>query len=253
MPTCSTNAAVTGWPGKNCLMTSGRRSPAISGRSTVLLKTFDLDSAIAKDTVDDPTVQRLLTIAGVNAIVASGIIAAIGDISRFGEPQKLVSYFGLNPRVRQSGLGLAQHGRISKHGRSHATCSPGGGGLGGGKGARSVAGILSEDRQQARPPGRSGCNRPQADGADLAFADKGTGLPMAPPFCCCGQAASARLEGRRAVQEGNGPTRFGYNLKELRDHERQGAEQAEKAYQHLVRQWKPRGPKRTDATNEERR
>jgi hypothetical protein len=120
MPTCSTNAAVTGWPGKNCLMTSGRRSPAISGRSTVLLKTFDLDSAIAKDTVDDPTVQRLLTIAGVNAIVASGIIAAIGDISRFGELQKLVSYFGLNPRVRQSGLGLAQHGRISKHGRSHA-------------------------------------------------------------------------------------------------------------------------------------
>lgn len=57
--------------------------------------------------VDDPQVQRLLTIAGVNAIVASGIVAAIGDITRFAEPQKLVSYFGLNPRVRQSGLGLA--------------------------------------------------------------------------------------------------------------------------------------------------
>ena len=35
-------------------------------------------------------------------------------------PQKFVSYVGLNPRVRQSGLGLAQHGRISKRGRSHA-------------------------------------------------------------------------------------------------------------------------------------
>src|SRR5689334_25107082 len=34
--------------------------------------------------------------------------------------KSLVSYVGLNPRVRQSGLGLAQHGRISKHGRSHA-------------------------------------------------------------------------------------------------------------------------------------
>jgi transposase len=79
-----------------------------------------LDADIARDTVDDPSVQRLLTIAGVNAIVASGIVAAIGDISRFKEPQKLVSYFGLNPRVRQSGLGLAQYGRISKHGRSHA-------------------------------------------------------------------------------------------------------------------------------------
>jgi transposase len=31
-----------------------------------------------------------------------------------------VSYFGLNPRVRQSGLGAAHHGRISKIGRSHA-------------------------------------------------------------------------------------------------------------------------------------
>ncbi|MDX8507300.1 transposase [Mesorhizobium captivum] len=32
-----------------------------------------------------------------------------------------MSYFGLNPRVRQSGANpLAQYGRISKHGRSHA-------------------------------------------------------------------------------------------------------------------------------------
>ncbi|MCC4300172.1 transposase [Aurantimonas coralicida] len=54
----------------------------------------DLDGDIAKDTVDDA--QRLLTIAGVNAVVAAGIVAAIGDVPRFREPQKLVSYFGLN-------------------------------------------------------------------------------------------------------------------------------------------------------------
>ena len=51
---------------------------------------------------------------------SSGLIAAIGNIARFKSPQKLVSYFGLNPRVRQSGLGPAHHGRISKVGRSHA-------------------------------------------------------------------------------------------------------------------------------------
>jgi transposase len=56
----------------------------------------DLDGDIAKDTVDDADAQRLLTIAGVNAVVAAGIVAAIGDVSRFREPQKLVSYFGLN-------------------------------------------------------------------------------------------------------------------------------------------------------------
>lgn len=80
----------------------------------------ELDADIAKDTTDNPDVARLLTITGVNVTVASGIVAAIGDIGRFSEPQKLVSYVGLNPRVRQSGLGLAQYGRISKSGRSHA-------------------------------------------------------------------------------------------------------------------------------------
>ena len=79
-----------------------------------------LDRDIGETVVDKPDVKRLLTIAGVNVIVAAGLVAAIGDIHRFSSPQKLVSYFGLNPRVRQSGLGLAQHGRISKIGRAHA-------------------------------------------------------------------------------------------------------------------------------------
>lgn len=47
-------------------------------------------------------------------------MAAIGEIARFDSPQKLVSYFGLNRRVRQSGLGAVHHGHISKVGRSHA-------------------------------------------------------------------------------------------------------------------------------------
>src|SRR5208282_6658833 len=79
-----------------------------------------LDREVAKNALDNPAVKRLLTITGVNVTVAAGLLAAIGDIRRFPSPQKLVSYVGLNPRVRQSGLGLAQHGRISKRGRSHA-------------------------------------------------------------------------------------------------------------------------------------
>ena len=79
-----------------------------------------LDRDIGEAVVENPGVKRLLTIAGVNVTVAAGLVAAIGDVHRFSSPQKLVSYFGLNPRVRQSGLGLAQHGRISKVGRAHA-------------------------------------------------------------------------------------------------------------------------------------
>ncbi len=79
-----------------------------------------LDREIAEATQGDQAVRRLLTITGVNLTVAAGLVAAIGDVKRFSGPDKLVSYFGLNPRVRQSGLGLAQHGRISRHGRAHA-------------------------------------------------------------------------------------------------------------------------------------
>jgi transposase len=80
----------------------------------------ELDRDIAESAIEDAAINRLLTITGVNLTVASGLMAAIGDIARFDSPQKLVSYFGLNPRVRQSGLGAAHHGRISKVGRSHA-------------------------------------------------------------------------------------------------------------------------------------
>ena len=47
-------------------------------------------------------------------------MAAIGSIKRFNSAQKLASYFGLYPLVRQSGLGAAHHRRIIAVGRSHA-------------------------------------------------------------------------------------------------------------------------------------
>jgi len=78
------------------------------------------DRDIAQDALHDDAIRRLLTIAGVNLAVAAGLMAVIGSIERFSSSQKLVSYFGLYPRVRQSGLGAAHHGRISKAGRSHA-------------------------------------------------------------------------------------------------------------------------------------
>ena len=79
-----------------------------------------VDKALAKWALGEARVKRLMTIGGVNAAVAVSVLAAVGDISRFPSPAKLVSYLGLNPRVRQSGERPAFHGRISKQGRSHA-------------------------------------------------------------------------------------------------------------------------------------
>jgi transposase len=64
--------------------------------------------------------RRLLSVPGVGMITAATFLAQIGtapgDINRFTSPRKLIGYLGLDPRVRQSGNGPANTGRISKEG-----------------------------------------------------------------------------------------------------------------------------------------
>jgi transposase len=79
-----------------------------------------IEAEIAKEAMSDPVIRRLMTLPGVDMTVASGVAAAIGDVRRFPDPRKLVSYLGLNPSVHQSGEGPAQHGRITKQGRGQA-------------------------------------------------------------------------------------------------------------------------------------
>jgi hypothetical protein len=82
------------------------------------LKVIERD--LARSALGNEGVKRLMTIPGVDMVVALAILAAIGDVGRFEQSQKLVSYLGLNPSVRQSGPGPAYHGRITKQGRGHA-------------------------------------------------------------------------------------------------------------------------------------
>lgn len=79
-----------------------------------------LDTDLAQRALQDANVRRLMTIGGVNSIVATSVLAAIGDVTRFSSPEKLVSYLGLNPSVHQSGDHPAYHGHITKQGRGHA-------------------------------------------------------------------------------------------------------------------------------------
>ena len=79
-----------------------------------------IEAEIAKEAMSNPVIRRLMTLPGADMTVASGVAAAIGDVRRFPDPRKLVSYLGLNPSVHQSGEGPAQHGRITKQGRGQA-------------------------------------------------------------------------------------------------------------------------------------
>jgi transposase len=79
-----------------------------------------VDALIAAEALSWPEVKRLITVPGVNLIVAATFMAAIGDIGRFPDRRKLTGYLGLDPRVRQSGAGPASHGHISKQGSASA-------------------------------------------------------------------------------------------------------------------------------------
>jgi transposase len=79
----------------------------------------EIERLIALHAMQWPQIGRLMTVPGVNLIVAATFLAAVGDIRRFPNTNKLVGYLGLDPRVRQSGDQPAKHGRISKQGSAH--------------------------------------------------------------------------------------------------------------------------------------
>ena len=80
----------------------------------------EVEKQVARDALGSPQVKRLMTVPGVNVIVAATFLAAVGDVGRFPDQRQLVGYLGLDPRVRQSGSTPATHGRISKQGSASA-------------------------------------------------------------------------------------------------------------------------------------
>ncbi|WP_352662976.1 transposase [Mesorhizobium australicum] len=73
-----------------------------------------------REIADRACLTKRRSITGVNLAVAAGLVAAVGDIGRSSSPQKLVSYFGLTPNVRQWGSVLPITGGLARVGRSHA-------------------------------------------------------------------------------------------------------------------------------------
>ena len=203
-----------------------------------------LDREIAEAALDDGAVKRLMTITGVKLTVAASLMAAIGDIHQFSHPGKLVSYFGLNPRVRRSGLGPAHHGRISKIGRSHARAM-----------------LVEAAWAAAKAPGplhaffvRIRAKRGHQIAA-VAVARKLAVLCWhvltkerdylwARPALVANKMRALELQAGLPQKKGNqrGPA-YAYNVKALRDQELTLAQQAERNYARFVDRWKTRAPR----------
>jgi transposase len=56
----------------------------------------DVEKLIAAEALGWPEVKRLMTVPGVNVIVAATFMAAVGDIRRFPDRRKLTAYLGLD-------------------------------------------------------------------------------------------------------------------------------------------------------------
>jgi hypothetical protein len=180
-----------------------------------------------------------MTIPGLDATVALSIVAAVGDFERFRSPEKLVSYLGLNPRVRQSGGQPASHGRITKQGRAHAR------------------GMLVEAAWAAsKTPGplRAFHERVRARrGMQIAVVAtarklavlcwhlviKGEDYAFARPSLTAQKLRRLELRAGRPSRRGQKGKAAAYSLKEVRARERALTEQAEHAYRQLVAAGRP--------------
>ncbi len=203
-----------------------------------------LDRAFARQALADERAVRLRTIPGVGPVVASLVLAAIGDIERFETPEKLASYFGLTPKVRQSGAGPARHGRISKQGNA---------------GVRKVLVQAAWSARTAPGPLRAFFARISAKrgaaAAIVATARKLTVLIWRvltkDEDCAYARPALQAMKLRKVALEAGAPREYGkaepgrdYGIKEIRHREMDCVKPAEDAYARMVAAWRDLPPDR---------
>src|SRR4051812_12626018 len=201
-----------------------------------------IDPELGRVALGSPGVRRLMTIPGVDATVALSIVAAVGDFGRFGSPNKLVSYLGLNPRVKQSGGQPASHGRIAKQGRAHAR------------------GMLVEAAWVAvKTPGplRAFFERVRARrGMQIAVVatarklavvcwhmiTEGQDYAFQRPSLTAKKLRALQLKAGNPSRRGQKGNAAAYSLRDVRARENALAEQAERTYAQLVADWQAQAP-----------
>jgi transposase len=77
----------------------------------------EMEKKIGGQVRQDPQAKRLTTIPGIGLILAYLFTTEIGEVTRFRSEDKLASYCGLVPRVKQSGNSI-HYGHLTKSGNS---------------------------------------------------------------------------------------------------------------------------------------
>ncbi len=207
-----------------------------------------IDGDLARQALADERARRLMTIPGVGPVVASLVLAAIGDVRRFETPQKLASSFGLTPKVRRSGEGPARHGRISKQGNA---------------GVRKVLVEAAWSARTAPGPLRAFFARISAKrGAPAAIVATARKLAVLiwhvltkDEDYAFARPAFQAMKLRKVALKAGAPREYGkagpgrdYWIKEIRQREMEYVKRAEDAYARMVDAWRETPPKAKKAT-----
>ena len=212
-----------------------------------------VERELARDALGSAETKRLMTIPGIDMVVAVGLLAAIGPIERFASPGRLVAFLGLNPSVHQSGNNPARHGRITKQGPCHA---------------RTM--LVEAAWQAVRGPGPLRAFYERVRGrrgthvAAVAVARKitvivwhlltrGEDYAWVRPALHAKKLRDLELRSGFPARRGHRGAGYAYNLARSRREERQRGERAEAAYKRFTQGWTKRGRRvSADASKEER-
>jgi transposase len=206
-----------------------------------------IERDLARFATESAQAQQLMTVPGVGLVTATAFLAQVGEVTRFPNANRLVSYLGLDPRVRQSGDSDAHTGRISK------------------EGSALVRHVLVEAAQTAiRSPGplRAFFERVRARRghavAIVAVARKmavlfwhllvsGQVYAYSMPTATAKKLRSVELKAGAPSRRGGG-SQHALNREERRKLERRSAEHAESAYRRNVADWHRQQKKAARAT-----
>lgn len=219
------------------LVASSLRRLDLAGEELALV-----EAELAKHALASGDAKRLMTVPGIDMAVAVSLVAAIGEIGRFPTARRLVSYLGLDPRVRQSGSQPARTGRVSKQGRSQAR------------------GMLVEAAWAcSKTPGplRSFYQRIRARRGEQVAAvatarklavlcwtllSRGEDYAYGRPSLHAQKLRRLELRAGAPPRRGQRGSTSDYSLREVRARERALGEQAELAYRHLTERWQGKRP-----------
>ena len=194
----------------------------------------EVDKSLAQRALEEPRVKRL----------------------RFSSQEKLVSYFELNPRVRQSGDKPAYHGRITKQGRAHARSMlvEAAWVISGAPGPLRAFFIRIRDKRGKHVAAVATARKLAVVVWHMLTKDED--FTWSRPALLQWKLRKLELKAGHPSRRGGHQkgSAAAYSNKSARDSEREATGNAEEEYRRFVANWKQQSPKgRSGATNEVRR